>query len=426
MLIREERELSKRERRERKRDGLYSKAAPYLPPQTTLHLFTQLLAMPELLPSYYHLSPAQIDKLSFHVTLKCCVGGSNDGEDHQHHQKKNEEESTANETTISWQERIPKPSPSNNTNHENDNSNNVHSNVVSIFTYTSADVVNNREVARGFSFRNEIEPDSVSKHSRAYRLHREDPCDVMVIMATVSDQDEELILSVIKVYPNTGLVSTSPQLSEVEAEDCQDSRIFLSEQGMNRVIDKGQRLTTYSFVVSQRVYEYTIEMNGGINTYNDTELRIAEQHNIDRDNNDKRRELIRKEYDAFDCMYERNDWDKQAHIEIVSADGFVESNLLLCAPHGSNLVVRYKIIKPSGIIPTKKREEVEEVVLNGTTSSIQSYCAVQASLEFVTHFIVAFVGIAFVSLDVVREIFLLVCLLICELTGYSFDIVLSS
>ena len=378
--------------------------------------------MPELLPSYYHLSPAQIDKLSFHVTLKCCVGGSNDGEDHQHHQKKNEEESTANETTISWQERIPKPSSSNNTNHENDNSNNVHNNVVSIFTYTSADVVNNKEVARGFSFRNEIEPDSVSKHSRAYRLHREDPCDVMVIMATVSsDQDEELILSVIKVYPNTGLVSTSPQLSEVEAEDCQESRIFLSERSLNRVIDKGQRLTTYSFVVSERVYEYTIEMNGGSNTYNDTELRIAEQHNIDRDNNDKRRELIRKEYDAFDCMYERNDWDKQAHIEIVSADGFVESNLLLCAPHGSNLVVRYKIIKPSGIIPTKKREEVEEVILKGTTSSIQSYCAVQASLEFVTHFIVAFVGIAFVSLDVVREIFLLVCLLICELTGYSFD-----
>ena len=118
-------------------------------------------------------------------------------------------------------------------------------------------------------------------------------------------------------------------------------------------------------------------------------------------------------------MYERNDWDKQAHIEIVSADGFVESNLLLCAPHGSNLVVRYKIIKPSGII-TKKREEeeVEEVILKGTTSSIQSYCAVHASLEFVTHFIVAFVGIAFVSLDVVREIFLLVYILICELTGY--------
>ena len=362
--------------------------------------------MPELLPSYYHLSPAQIDKLSFHVTLKCCVGGSSGGEDHHHHLQKNEEKSTANETTISWQERIPKPSPSNNTNHENDNSNNVHNNV-SIFTYTSADVVNNQEVARGFSFRNEIEPDSVSKHSRVDRLHREDPCDVMVIMATVSDQDEELILSVIKVYPNTGLVSTSPQLSEVEAEDCQESRIFLSERSLNRVIDKGQPLTTYSFVVSERVYEYTIVMNGGVNTDNDTELRIAEQHNIDRDNNDKRRELIRKEYDAFDCMYERNDWDKQAHIEIVSADGFVESNLLLCAPHGSNLVVRYKIIKPSGIITTKKREE-EEVVLKGTTSSIQSYCAVRASLEFVTHFIVAFVGIAFVSLDVEREIFLLV------------------
>ena len=366
------------------------------------------------------MSPAQIDKLSFHVTLKCRVGGSSGGEDHHHRLQKNEEESTANETTISWQESIPKPSSSNNTNRENENSNNVHNNVVSIFTYTSADVVNNQEVARGFSFRNEIEPDSVSKHSRVDRLHREDPCDVMVIMATVSDQDEELILSVIKVYPNTGLVSTSPQLSEVEAEDCQESRIFLSERSMNRVIDKGQRLTTYSFVVSQRVYEYTIEMNDGANTDNDTELRIAEQHNVDRDNNDKRREVIRKEYDAFDCMYERNDWDKQAHIEIVSADGFVESNLHLCAPYGSNLVVRYKIIKPSGIITTKKREEVEEVVLKGTTSSIQSYCAVPSSLEFVTHFIVAFVGIAFVSLDVVREIFLLVYLLICELTGYSF------
>ena len=354
--------------------------------------------MSELLPSYYHLSPAQIDKLSFHVTLKCCVGGSSDSEGHQQHLQKNEEESTANETTISWQERIPKPSPSNNTNHENDNSNNVHNNVVSIFTYTSTDVVNNQEVARGFSFRNEIDPDSISKHSRVDRLHREDPCDVMVIMATISS-DEELILSVIKVYPNTGLVSTSPQLSEVEAEDCQDSRIFLSERSINRVIDKGQRLTTYSFVVSERVYEYTIVMNDGANTDNDTELRIAEQHNVDRDNNDKRREVIRKEYDAFDCMYERNDWDKQAHIEIVSADGFVESNLLLCAPHGSNLVVRYKIIKPSGIT-TKKREEeeVEEVILKGTTSSIQSYCAVQASLEFATHFIVAFGGIAFVSL----------------------------
>ena len=345
--------------------------------------------MLELLPSYNHLSPAQIDGLSFRVTLKC-VGVSGNGKDH--HQR----EST-NETIISWQERIHKPSSSNKTNHENN---------VSIFTYTSADVVNNQEVARGFTFRNEIEPYSVSKHSRVDRLHREDPCDVMVIMATVGDQDEELILSVIKVYPNTGLVSTSPQLSDVEAENCEDSMIFLSERGMNRFIDKGQRLTTYSFVVSERVYEYTIVMNDRATTDNDTELRIAEQHNVDRDNDDKRRELIRKEYDAFDCMYERNDWDKQAHIEIVSADGFVESNLLLCAPHGSNLVVGYKIT-------TKKREkEEEEVIVKGTTSSIQSHCAVRATLEFITHFIVAFVGIAFVSLDLVRlKIFLLVYLI---------------
>ena len=379
--------------------------------------------MSELLPSYYHLSPAQIDGLSFHVTLKS-VGVSGDGEDNNNHHQNG----STNETTISWQERIPKPSSSNNTDNKNENSNN-HENNLSIFTYTSADVVNNQQdVARGFSFRNEIEPHSVSKHSRVDRLHREDPCDAMVIMATVGDQDEELILSVIKVYPNTGLVSTSPQLSELEAEDCEDSRIFLSDRGMNRVIDKGQRLTTYSFVVSEQLYEYTIVMNDGANTDNDPELRIAEQQNIDRDNDDKRRQLIRKEYDAFHCMYERNEWDKQAHIEIVSADGFVESNLLLCAPHGSNLVVRYKIIKSSCCITTKKRAgEGEEVILKGTTSSIQSHCAVRATLEFVTHFIVAFVGIAFVSLDGVSrlKIFLLVYLL-CELTEYSFDILLSS
>ena len=122
---------------------------------------------------------------------------------------------------------------------------------------------------------------------------------------------------------------------------------------------------------------------------------FAEQQLVYRELVEERRERIRKEFESFDCMFEEDtEWDRQAHIEIVSVAGFDESNMLLSTPFGSSIVIRYRILKLGG---SQKTTDEENVVMKGTTASVQSYPAARGSVEFVTYFTVAFLSIAFVS-----------------------------
>ena len=352
------------------------------------------------LPSYYHLSPTQIEGLSFHVTVRCARGnGSRDA------LPKNEVVSQ----DIAWQEKISRLSNGDDAGPG-----------IRIFTYTSAeatpyemksaknetkgsDALLGGSKFQGFSLRKDIDSNPKAKRSHQTelndRLFREDACQTMVIMASAgmnssSTDFQEEELCVVKLSA-TGLVSACPGLSEVEAEDCDGNRIFMSDKGMSDVIDKGPRLTTYSFMLAGSLYEYTIQCNAGTDMIDgETELMVAEDSNIDREINDERRELIRKEFESLDCMYEKGDknFENQAHVEILSVDEFVGSNnLLLGAPHGSSIVVRYKMLQPKG------DNQQENVILTGTTSCVESYSTVRGSLEFMTQLVVAFVGVAFVS-----------------------------
>ena len=78
--------------------------------------------------------------------------------------------------------------------------------------------------------------------------------------------------------------------------------------------------------------------------------------------------------------------------EIVSVDGFAESNMLLCMPLGSNFIVHYRVLKFGGQI--KKGD----VIMKGATSNVQSYSVCEC-LEFAAHFVFAFIGASFVRLD---------------------------
>lgn len=362
--------------------------------------------MPSELPSYHHLSPAQIVGLSFRVSLRPAGSAIDEASGGGLLSK-----------DIAWQEKVPKIfGPSNRENHR-----------VCIFTYTNADAVPYDDKSpsckngdailaeQGFSLRNETY--ARDKHSHQAKLKdrmlREDSCKIMVIMAAVSmnssTESQEKILCVIKVYPS-GLVSSCPALSDVETEDLDDSSVFMSRRSIDQVICKGPRLATYSFASAKSVYEYTIEWNGARALDDELEVMIAEQHNIDKEAVDERRDLIRSEFDSFDCMYEENTWKNQAHVEIVSVDGFAESNMLLCLPLGSDIVVHYRIMKDG------------DVILKSATSTVRSY-SVCRCLEFTTNFVVAFIGVFVVSFAIFSfsycgsEHFILH--LCCAILGYT-------
>ena len=202
---------------------------------------------------------------------------------------------------------------------------------------------------------------------------------------------QEEVLCVVKVF-QSGMVSACPGWSEEEAEDYDDNRIFASDRGIAEMMNKGPRLTTYKFTTSAgSLYEYTIEPVGDTCFSDDTEQMIAEQNDLFREIDEKRRELIRKEFEPMLCLFDTSDsWDHQAHIEIVSADGFSEPNLLLCAPFGTKIMIRFKVYSCdcSG---------KEGIVSKGVTNSVQNNPSTPCSLEFVTFFNLAFIVIAFVS-----------------------------
>ena len=306
------------------------------------------------LPSYCHLTPTQIGQLSFRVTIH-----------------------SNNELLLSqdivWQARIPLPSNVNNFSGDSPEENRI-----SLFTYTNADA-----------------KDTDSHRAQLNdRLLREDPCQIFVLMAAVKLEDSadfhNETLCVIKIH-QSGLVSACPAFSQAEPEDCDNNSVFISDRAVNEVTTKGPLLTTYSFSAGGSIYGYTVELRNESVAFDvQAELMLSEQNAIHREAIDERRRRIRKEFETFDCLFEKDPWDSQAHVELVSANGFEESNLLLSAPHGSNIVVRYRVLKPG-------RKE-DQMLLDGTTVSVRSYPAVRGSLMFVTYFVVAFIGIAFVSL----------------------------
>jgi hypothetical protein len=342
------------------------------------------------LSSYNHLSPEEIKGLSFRVTIRplrsavCeALGGDLLSKD------------------IAWQEKVGKESgPSNGDNQH-----------VCIFTYTNADIATfegesqtdqkcySRDeilAVQGFPLREEA-CFSRGKHSPRDKLKdrmlREDSCKIMAIMA--SAESREIVLCVVKLYPTTGLLYSCPALSETETEDLDDTSIFMSSRSIDEVICKGTRLGTYSFTAVKSVYEYMIEWNGARALDEDLEVMIAEQDIIRHVAVEERRDHIRKEFDSFDCMYENADddpWKNLAHVEIISADGFAEPNILLCMPLGSNIAVHYRVLKLHGQI-----KKGDDVVLKGATSYVQRY-SVPECLEFVTSFVAAFICLMFVRL----------------------------
>jgi len=299
-----------------------------------------------------------------------------------------------------WQEKYPKVfGPPNEENQR-----------VCIFTFTSADVVpydgtsanckkgdlhDANLAGQGFSLRNNPRVKHTNREKTNDRMLRENSFKVMVIMAAVncSTESREIVLCVIKLYP-TGLVTSHPAISEVETEDFEDTCVFMSRRSVDTVIGKGPRLRTYSFTFAKSLYEYTIEWNGArVLLHDEPEVMTAEQHNIEKEAVDERRDIIRKEFDSFDFMYENEGpWRNQVHIEIVSVDGFAESNMLLCMPLGSNFIVHYRVLKFGG------QFKKSDVIMKGSTSNVQSYSVCEC-LEFAAHFFVAFIGASFVRLD---------------------------
>ena len=302
------------------------------------------------LPSYHHLSPTQIEGLSFIVTLR---DDSRENEEQHFH--------------IRWQEKI----------HPTDYSQ------VNILTYTSEDVIANNQTDQGFILRSDLDSYSATTGSRLDRLLREDKCQAMVIAAKTRNVDDA-ILCVIKVHEN-GQLSATPQFSEVESEDFGD-RLFLSYSSIDKILERGQRITTHSFSADGCAYEYTIQCPTIDEDNRNMEHMVAEQLMFDRE--DARREKIRDEFDSCDALYDgSNDmFTHAAHVELVSIEGdaFVQSNLLLSSPHGSNISVQYKV------------KEQGRLLLEGSTTSVSTCSSARQSLEFISNFVVSFIGIAFV------------------------------
>ena len=270
------------------------------------------------LPYYYHLSPSQLQHLSFRVNIRR-NGGAIQSKD------------------IGWQEQISLEQDADDLDH------------VAIFTLTTKD--------GGVA----ILPDASKYQGRralAERINRDREDEEMVIMARVDNHDETIC--VLKVYLS-GMVSACPALCEEE-----------------------EFSNTHSFITpDQEEFDYSIEMmidqeddveGGGIllNSW------IYEE---------KRRQLFNKEVDVAEHAF-----DYQAHVEIVSASGFTQPNILFSAPFGSDLIIRYKIVKP-GEYGGKDND-----VLTGTTNKFQSYAVLATSIQFLVPFFVSFICIGFAAL----------------------------
>ncbi len=207
----------------------------------------------------------------------------------------------------------------------------------------------------------------------------------------------EEVLCIIKVHKN-GLISSYPGWSEEEAEDCDDNRIFASDKGFNETREHGSRLTTFNFTTPMgSVYEYSIEPVGGLSYSDGVERMITQQNDQHQEQYEVRRGLIRKEIEPIVYTMNKNEsWNYQAHVEIVSANGFEESNMLLCAPFGSSMMIRYQIY-------AKKTNSIrdgadDDVLSRGFTNSVHRHSPMYSSLGLiVVSLLVLYLSFALVS-----------------------------
>ena len=298
-----------------------------------------------MLPSYHHLSPTQINNLSFNVMIRCSGDGDSDDD---------EGGIATKSIDIAWQQSIPKPSMD------------EHKNNVSVFTNNEFNASNNN-VATDLA-------------TRSY--------STMAICIMVQGQD--IVLCVLKQFSD-GLLVANPGLSEEEEGEEDSCGVFLSDRAMNTILDVGQQITTYSFVVGDTVYDFAIQLNGFDDGLND-DVRMI----IDR-KEEERREQIRAKYESFDCLHEENDFCAHLQLALVSAEDFSEPNNLLLNSFGSpNIFVQYTILD--------RTKTEDSVVAQGYTPNVQSYSKLHRSLDFVTYFAVAFEGIAFVSSYCLHEL----------------------
>eukprot|EP00986_Skeletonema_menzelii_P009877 scaffold4619_cov146-Skeletonema_menzelii.AAC.2 len=231
-----------------------------------------------------------------------------------------------------------------------DNTNELETDLVTIYTLTTEE---------GGLTMLEDDIKRQGRNALASRIHRdgEDPSSTMKIMARVGHHVEELC--VLKMYNKHAILSASPALSE-KGED---------EMHSFSTPDLGNIDYTIEMMVEQALDE-------GDCTLNLKRNRISEE---------KRRQLRQlswKEVDDAEYVF-----DYQTHVEIVSANGFTQPNILFSAPFGSTLIIRYKILKPN----------LQDVVLKGSTNKLQSYDAFSTSIKFCASFFVAFICIGFVS-----------------------------
>eukprot|EP00804_Cyclotella_cryptica_P006547 CCRYP_012814-RA/>CCRYP_012814-RA protein AED:0.03 eAED:0.01 QI:0/0/0/1/1/1/2/0/487 len=206
-----------------------------------------------------------------------------------------------------------------------------------------------------------------------------------------SNSIQEIALCTIRMH-RSGLVIATPALSKREAEDFDVGNVFMSCRGFDEIVKNGERLTTYQCQTREgSIYEYSIESNVESCNSFDTDALIAEYNNLQRENIDQRRELLRKEFEDSGRLYDECcNWTSQASVEIVSAKGFCVPNMFLRVPFGSNLMIRYKVKAING------SESV--TVLKGYTDSAQSFCVLSNSLEFIVHFTMTLVVVFFVAM----------------------------
>ena len=206
---------------------------------------------------------------------------------------------------------------------------------------------------------------------------------------------EEMTLCTIRAHQD-GSFTATPALSSVEAEDYDKNSVHRSAQGWAEVANNGERLTTYTISSSSggSLYEYSIECSiGEHGCIIDNDKLISERHNLNMDILEHRRKLIYKEFESSGRLYEECsiNWSKYAHVEIVSARGFIHPNTLLSMPFGSKLMIKYRLL--GGFYGDCSKR----IILKGNTDSVECFSAASNSVEFFVHFILAFTTVVFVS-----------------------------
>lgn len=263
-------------------------------------------------PCYHHLSPSQLQYLSFRVKIR---------------QRSVSGFCSVLSKDVGWQQNISR---------ENDNG-------LLIYTLTTED-----EEIRTL--------EDTTRHGTtnvlAERIQREDPYETMKIKARLENHDETL--SVIKIC-QSGMVTVCPAMSE------------------------GEELYTHSFVTpDNQEYDYTIEMMiSPEDCIEESDNSIVSNH--------CRRLVVHTETDRTEHAF-----DLQAHVEIVSASGFTEPNILFSAPFGSDLVLRYKILKSGD-------GGKDDIVLKGCTNIHRNFAILATSMQFLVRFSMASFGVGFVS-----------------------------